>query len=226
MLATYIQEQARISREKLLWVFRSIEIVTKTQAMLGQRESRFTTLYVQALDGDLIQSSNFRELMLRLRSCSTDTIIHILEQIRNTLMALPPCGVEVSPDTFGDLVEQLSVLEGAEQEDSTLITKKTRNSSASGQKKPSKEEEQRSKVLRICTEAVAEYFKKTLEVHNNLFPTNILFYDFKAPHRDAFTPKVRFAIERALTVPQDYLGCDCCEAVKVSSVREYLSGKH
>ena len=38
----------------------------------------------------------------------------------------------------------------------------------------------------------------------------ICIYDSKSPFRETFTPRPRHAIERALSAPHDYLGCDCC----------------
>lgn len=38
----------------------------------------------------------------------------------------------------------------------------------------------------------------------------IRIYDSRSPFRETFTPRPRHAIERALSAPHDYLGCDCC----------------
>ena len=38
----------------------------------------------------------------------------------------------------------------------------------------------------------------------------IWIYDSRSPFRETFTPRPRHAIERALSAPHDYLGCDCC----------------
>jgi origin recognition complex subunit 3 len=42
----------------------------------------------------------------------------------------------------------------------------------------------------------------------------VLIYDLKSPHTEVFQPKPRFAIERALATPHDYLGCDCCSGME------------
>ena len=52
----------------------------------------------------------------------------------------------------------------------------------------------------------------TFETPQDLFLHEAWVYDSKSPYRDVFAPKPRFAIERALSVPHDYLGCRCCKA--------------
>lgn len=46
----------------------------------------------------------------------------------------------------------------------------------------------------------------------DMFLNEIWLYDSKSPYREVFTPKPRQALERALCVPHDYLGCTCCRA--------------
>jgi origin recognition complex subunit 3 len=46
----------------------------------------------------------------------------------------------------------------------------------------------------------------------DMFLNEIWLYDSRSPHREVFTPRPRQALERALCVPHDYLGCTCCKA--------------
>ena len=43
-----------------------------------------------------------------------------------------------------------------------------------------------------------------------LFPHEAFIYNLKAPLAQVFAPAPRYAIERALDRPVDYLGCECC----------------
>ena len=62
----------------------------------------------------------------------------------------------------------------------------------------------------------SSYFRRNLRNPSLAFLCEIFYYDLRAPHRAAFTPKPRYAIERALSAPHDYLGCDCCGSMEVS----------
>jgi origin recognition complex subunit 3 len=64
-------------------------------------------------------------------------------------------------------------------------------------------------VARVSAQ-LTQFLQTNLIDPRTLFLHEILIYDLKSPHRDVFTPKPRLAIERSLSSPHDYLGCDCC----------------
>jgi origin recognition complex subunit 3 len=67
-----------------------------------------------------------------------------------------------------------------------------------------------SDLLDDLTGLLDDYFR--LESPLDMFLNEIWLYDLKSPNREVFTPRPRYAIERALSVPHDYLGCTCCRA--------------
>ena len=56
-----------------------------------------------------------------------------------------------------------------------------------------------------------KHFQGTLVNPSVTFPIEVLMYDLTSPYRNVFTPRPRFAIERALLQPHDYLGHGCCK---------------
>ncbi|KFY39509.1 hypothetical protein V494_03942 [Pseudogymnoascus sp. VKM F-4513 (FW-928)] len=64
-------------------------------------------------------------------------------------------------------------------------------------------------VIDNLTEALGQYFDFDSPQH--LLLNEVWIYDSKSPYREVFTPRPRHAIERALSVPHDYLGCTCCK---------------
>lgn len=67
-------------------------------------------------------------------------------------------------------------------------------------------------VTRIHTQ-LASFFELNLVEPQALLFSEIFMYDLKSPHLEVFQPKPRFAVERALASPHDYLGCNCCGKV-------------
>ena len=53
--------------------------------------------------------------------------------------------------------------------------------------------------------ALETFFTTTLINPQNLFLNEVFLFDLKNPLKETFTPRVRFAIERALSTPFDYL---------------------
>lgn len=74
----------------------------------------------------------------------------------------------------------------------------------------SKEDAAFTSVIDKLAKTLEQYFK--FDSPQDLFLNEIWIYDSKSPYREVFTPRPRHAIERALSVPHDYLGCTCCKA--------------
>ncbi|TKA66944.1 hypothetical protein B0A49_09364 [Cryomyces minteri] len=74
----------------------------------------------------------------------------------------------------------------------------------------SKKDSAYSEFLKQFYDLIEIYFSDTLINPKDLFLHEVFLYDLKSPHRDVFMPKPRFAIERALSAPHDYLDCECC----------------
>ena len=72
----------------------------------------------------------------------------------------------------------------------------------------SKEDVEYTAVIDRLSDVLEQYL--TFENPQDLFLNEIWLYDSLSPYRDVFTPRPRFAIERALSAPQDYL--DSCNA--------------
>ncbi|KAL9128251.1 MAG: hypothetical protein Q9217_003041 [Psora testacea] len=68
-----------------------------------------------------------------------------------------------------------------------------------------------TKIVDRLDQALQSYFQGSLINPKDLFLHEIFVYDLPSPHRDVFNPRTRFAIERALSSPHDYLGNECCD---------------
>ncbi|KAF3909134.1 hypothetical protein ABW21_db0207254 [Orbilia brochopaga] len=67
-----------------------------------------------------------------------------------------------------------------------------------------------SKTVSSTLQTLETYFKDRFKPYTNLFLHEIFFYDLRSPHSQVFSAKPRPSIERALSRPGDYLGCECC----------------
>ncbi|KAK6505638.1 hypothetical protein TWF481_007529 [Arthrobotrys musiformis] len=66
------------------------------------------------------------------------------------------------------------------------------------------------KLVASTIQSLEKYFKDKFKPYTNLFLHEIFFYDLKSPHSQVFAAKPRPSVERALSRPGDYLGCECC----------------
>ena len=154
-----------------------------------------------AMSGALTSSPLLRELLMHIKKAIPEAMSAIIPKVIDTLMRMPPEVVDVSPDDFGDLQEQLTKTRA---EDDAQSGKKRSKAQIS------KKHAANSQLATKLHDLLRTYFDKALCGYQQVFLHEMLFYDLKAPHREAFMPRPRFAVERALSSPHDYLGCSCC----------------
>ena len=78
--------------------------------------------------------------------------------------------------------------------------------------KVTSEEAAYTKVIDKFIVELEDFFGSRFINPRELFLHELFIYDAKSLHREVFMPRPRFAIERALSSPHDYLGCDCCDS--------------
>lgn len=74
----------------------------------------------------------------------------------------------------------------------------------------SKLDESYSDLVDDLADLLKDYFK--FGDLRQTFMHEVWLHDSKSANREMFTPRPRYAVERALTAPHDYLGCTCCKA--------------
>ena len=68
----------------------------------------FSTLYINACKGELHASTLMRELLLQVRRSDSNSLEDLLQVTHSTIMAMPACDIEVSPDDFKDALDELA----------------------------------------------------------------------------------------------------------------------
>lgn len=179
----------------------------------------FSDLYVRAMAGELRQSTTMREFLLQAKKASTEVLLQLLDEIIGMAddAGLESKSFEAKRHSLADLLAKSAETGGPSQSKRTRLSQTLRTTVVSQRV----EFGQQDSLLSPCQTARAQiandvvahledYFSKTLINPRDLFLHEVLIYDLKSPYRDAFTPDPRFAIERALAAPRDYLGCTCC----------------
>lgn len=185
-----------------------------------QSQQKLTTsrLYLQAMSGKLAGSTLLRSTLLAIRKSPSNTAVDLMGVFADT--ALPDDIRERSEQTQDELAELIESRPNLHQplrsEDdvknstvrTTVVSQKIE---LSKQKSTlSKEDAAYTAILRRFTDLLEEYFSSALINPKDLVFHEIFLYDLQSPHREAFTPRPRHAVERALATPVDYLACDCC----------------
>jgi origin recognition complex subunit 3 len=197
------------------------EILEVSRGCLQGRSSiSRSELYVKAVSGELNGSVIVRDLLLSIKKMPSDALSSLLgrllihagddEALRGLLVV--NSNLQTLINSGHAQGQQLRSEHDIRHETlrTTVIAQKVE---ISVQKSAlSKQDSAYSKFVNQAHDILEDYFSTNLINPQDIFLHEVFFYDLKSPHRDVFTPKPRFAIERALSAPHDYLGCSCCGA--------------
>ena len=205
------------SRSAFAGILAAIETLSFIQSFsITKPASPWSELYIKAMSGELSESTVLREALLMVKKMPSDTLSRMLFRLSESQAAMM------------DILDALNLLIGNSQDSATPMRSEhdihhnTLRTTVVAQKVElskqnsalSKQDKEYSKIINRVDVVLREYFNEHLIDPSDLFLHEVLIYDAKSPYRDVFMPKPRFAVERALSSPHDYLGCNCCDSVE------------
>ncbi|KAF3919834.1 hypothetical protein ABW20_dc0110259 [Dactylellina cionopaga] len=195
----------------------AVNLFRKLQSIVSpQQASEIPTyeLYSRILWGEFTTRPAFRDAMLTTKKTNSDKFQLLL----NALAELPS---ELS-SSFAESVAKIETLQTAKSKSGGLVSEfalpeSHRSTVKSGRVRldelksgMTSQDTEYNKIVTSTVQMLENYFKERFKPYTNLFLHEIFFYDLKAPHSQVFFAKPRPAMERALSRPGDYLGCECC----------------
>lgn len=203
------------SRAAIRQLILAVNALDRIQSTSNHKTKVFwSQLYVRAMSGDLLTSTMLEDSLSSLKKVPSDAMHDLLNdlngfisehELRNLSKDLNKLTNSLDDPTT-PLRSQYDVHH--ETMRTTVIAQKvslSKNTSAL-----SAQDTAYTKLVDHIFTELQTYFETTLIDPQDLFLNEILIYDSKSPHRDVFNPRPRHAIERALSSPHDYLGCECC----------------
>ncbi len=203
------------SREAIRQLIFAVNALNRTQSIPNcKTKVVWSHLYVQAMSGDLLRSTVLEDTLSSVKKLPSNAMRDLL----NDLLGFAP------ERELRSLLKDLSKLTNSlddpqiplrsqydvhhETMRTTVVAQKVSLSKSTSNL--SAQDAAYTKIVdRVFTD-LQSYFENTLIDPQDVFLNEILIYDSKSPHRDVFSPRPRLAIERALSSPHDYLGCECC----------------
>ncbi|KAH6638314.1 origin recognition complex subunit [Boeremia exigua] len=190
-----------------------------------------STIWLRALSAELLDSPILRETMLSLKKTPSDKFASFLSALSElskqrempyegeTEQAIETLDVSSIQAEFNTIVQQQTTSAPLRTEHdvqnasvrATVVAQKVLLSKHKAAL--SKQDQAYSDLVTRVHRQLASFFELTLVEPQALLFSEVFMYDLKSPHLEVFQPKPRFAIERALASPHDYLGCDCCGTV-------------
>jgi len=216
-LRQIIETKIAESRIALAGILAAIETLGFLQSLSTTKPaSPWCELYIKAMSGELGEAAVLRESLLMVKKMPSDTLTKLLSGLSESEAAV----AEILKDLT--LLTKKNKATAAPMRSEHDIRHATLRTTVVAQKVElskqtsalSQQDKDYSKIVNRVDVALRAYFNNRLINPEDLFLHEVLVYDAKSPYRDVFVPRPRFAVERALSSPHDYLGCDCCDPVE------------
>ena len=214
-LRNLIVQEFQHGQRALQAILGAINVLFRIQSNLSPKtQTPWSEMYIRAMSAELAGSAAFGEIMGSVKKMPSDLMKDLLHDLAG--MSVPDELVEIMTD-LDQLIDHLGntqvPLRSAydvhhETLRTTVVAQKV--SLSKNISTLSTQDSTYTKIVDHIYTILCDYFETTLFNPQDLFLNEILIIDSKSPHREVFTPKPRFAIERALSSPHDYLGCECC----------------
>ena len=216
-------------QKKTMNLCQTVQVLERLGSYIERNgQSTLLDILQQALSGDLLHSALIDDTLDAMERLSSDRLLSILHDL------LTPSSIAIDDATLKQNLASLSAeienlvkengnkdtplrSEYASNHDTITTTVVHQRVKLSKKKaKISALDKKYTTLIVQVRDLLSGFFKEYLINPTELFMNEIFIYDLKSPNTQAFTPEPRFALERALSVPFDYLSCDCCETAEGS----------
>lgn len=185
------------------------------------KKSSVSDLSVRALNGELFESSVVEEMMATAKTLDSDKLHQVLSDLRHIITSPEAEAILQNLQTLLDSCPESGPLRSGYNVNST-VTKTTvvqqRIQLSKGRAELSEQDSQYTEIVDQLVALLQEHLTETLINPQDLFLHEAFLFDLRNPLKDTFGPRPRFAIERALVTPFDYLlSSTDSDTAKVSS---------
>lgn len=197
------------SLEKMREMFQAVRIVHAfLQYTQNAKKTTVSDLSVRALSGELSESTIMEEMVATVKTLDSDKLNELIVRLR-AITSIP--GADVIQDDLKSLSEMCSEtgpLRSGYNINST-VTKTTvvqqRILLSKGKANLSEQDAEYTNLVDRLVALLRVYLMETLINPHDLFLHEAFLFDLRNPLKETFAPRPRFAIERALATPFDYL---------------------
>lgn len=191
-------------------IFEAVRVIHAClQHIQGTKKTSFSDLSVRALSGELGESPLLDDMLTTTRTLDSEKLVGLFETMPNALFNNASLA-EVQAD-FRALLERLAdhgpLRSGYNINSSVVKTTvvQQRVQLTKGKADLSEQETEYTKIIDRLVATLQEYLMETLISPQDLFLHEVFLFDLRNPMKETFAPRPRFAIERAMANPFDYL---------------------
>lgn len=197
-------------QQRMQQVFHAVLVIHAClQHTQSGKKTSVSDLSVRALSGELLESQVIDDMLATVRTFDSEKLGSLLGSLPETLPADLGLG-EIRTDfgTLADANADLAPLRSEYNINSSVVKTtvvQQRILLSKGKANLSKRDIEYTKIVDRLVGALQEYLTETLIQPQELFMHEAFLFDLRNPMKETFTPRPRFALERALANPFDYL---------------------
>lgn len=217
-LQDMVIKEIKKSKEVLKSLVTAVDLLSRVHSCLNFKTSEsWSNIYIKAMAGELRDSAMIKDTMLAVRKLPSDAMTSLLAHL-TTNSPLPNISTLINDLRKLESEKDSAVPLRSEHDThhkslrTTVVAHKVELSKHVSSL--SKQDLSYSKLVNRVDKTLKDYFQRALVDPQELFLHEVVMYDFRSPLREVFAPKPRYAIERALSSPRDYLGCSCCKGAQ------------
>jgi origin recognition complex subunit 3 len=213
-----IVQHVQSGQQTLSTLSHAAQVFTRLRDVLQMSSSiRPSSIWTRAASGELSGSPLLRETMLSIKKIPSDKLVHLFASLTDLVGDYFSLDLSSSQQQLDSLIENADAPLRTQHDvrnDSLRTTVVAQKVLLSKHKAALSEQDKAySDLVTQFHDELDTYFTSSFIDPKTLFLSEILMCDLKSPHTEIFQPKPRFAVERALATPHDYLGCECCNGV-------------
>ena len=210
-MSTTVKETAQSMQS----IVAGIDIIETIHSCLEYKQrNSWSDMYIKAMSGELGDSIFFREMLLAVKKMPSGAMYDMLKRLSEHLPALrnPTKDLAKLIATTGNVPEPLRSEHDVQHNTlrTTVVAHKVELSKQTAAL--SKHDLAYTKIVNDVNKALRGSLQEIFINPQDFFLHELFLYDAKSTYRDVFVPRPRFAVERALSSPHDYLGCNCCDS--------------
>lgn len=204
------QQHLKVGQQKMRAIFQAVQMVHRyVEDLKIAKQTSISSLSILALAGELLNSPVMEDLFATVKALDSDGLKDFLVILPEPVVSDPRF-----QEVFTDLEGLLKAYDGTEPlrseydqrnsvVKSTVVQQRVRLSK--GKAKLPKQNIEYTRIVDRLQAVLESYLTEILVRPQDMFMHEAFLFDMKNPLKETFGPRPRFAVERALSSPFDYL---------------------
>ena len=197
------------NQQRMRDMFQAVRVIhVCLQYTQSSKKTNVSDLSVRALSGELSESTIVEEMVATTKALDSDKLDELLVRLRGILISPEADAIQENLKTLLETCPEFGPLRSGYNVNST-VTRTTvvqqRIRLSKGQADLSEQAVEYTNIVDRLVALLQVYLTETLINPQDLFLHEAFLFDLRNPLKETFAPRPRFAIERALATPFDYL---------------------